>query len=91
MQVVIVHSNGALVIEPRFEYFLHPSQWTHFSGTGGYLSDARYVPDPEVVKEQSMGRRWSWVPWTTEQEESCCGLLVKLKVRVERARGGRGL
>ncbi|KAH7405811.1 hypothetical protein DE146DRAFT_608776 [Phaeosphaeria sp. MPI-PUGE-AT-0046c] len=91
MQVVVVHSNGALMIEPRFEYFLHTSQWTHFSGTGSYLSDARYVPDMEVAKEQGMGRRWSWVPWTEEQEESCCGLLVKLKVRVGRAREGRGL
>lgn len=91
MQVVLVHSNGALMIEQREEYFFHSSQWTYFSGTGEYVSDSRYVPDPEVPMEQGPGRRWCHVPWTTEQEESCCGLLVKLKVRTERAKGGREL
>jgi hypothetical protein len=32
-------------------------------------------------KDQSWGRRWIWVPWTREMEESC-RLVVRLKVRV---------
>lgn len=81
-----------MAIEHRYEYFLHESQWTHFSGTGGYVSNRNCVPDPDKgMKELGMGKRWSWVPWTDEMEESCCRLLVKLKVRTGKAKGGRGL
>jgi hypothetical protein len=80
-QIVVVHSDGALTIEPREDFFMHESQWTHFNGQGGYVADVRYVPDFAAPKDQGKGRRWSAIPWTTEMEESC-RLVVKLKVRV---------
>jgi hypothetical protein len=83
--VVVVHSNGRLAIEPRGEYFLHESQFTHFNGTGGYTADVHYLPDMGCPKDQSKGRRWSWVPWTREMEDSC-QLVVKLKVGVPERR-----
>jgi hypothetical protein len=80
-QVVVVHSNGTLKIESREDFFMHESQWTHFNGQGGYVADARYVPDFAAPKDQGKGRRWSAIPWTTEMEESC-RLVVRVKVRV---------
>jgi hypothetical protein len=81
-RVVVVHSNGALKIEPREDFFMHESQWTHFNGQGGYVADVRYVPDFGAPKDQATGRRWSYIPWTREMEESC-RLVVKFKVRVQ--------
>ncbi|KAH6538279.1 hypothetical protein HBI81_056180 [Parastagonospora nodorum] len=78
VQVVVVHSSGRLAIEPREDFFLHSSQWTHFDGHGGYALDGGYVPDLEAPKEQGKGRRWCWVPWTGEMETSC-RLVVKLR------------
>lgn len=71
VQIVVVHSNGALVIEDRENFFLHSSQWTHYTGHGDYRADQDYVPDMTVPKEQGKNRRWSYLPWTKEMEESC--------------------
>lgn len=78
VQVVVVHSSGRLAIEPREEFFMHSSQWTHFDGYGGYALNGEYLPDLEAPKEQGSGRRWCWVPWTGEMERSC-RLMVKLR------------
>jgi hypothetical protein len=79
--IVAVNSSGRLAIETRGDFFLYESQWTHYTGHGGYRADVRYEPDMSCPKDQSRGRRWSWVPWTREMEESC-RLVVKLKIRV---------
>jgi hypothetical protein len=77
-----VHSNGALKVENRENMFMHESQITHFDGTGGYVFDAVHSYDERAPKQQGPGRRWSYVPWTREQEDSYAKkkLLVKLKV-----------
>ncbi|KAI8937691.1 hypothetical protein NX059_005392 [Plenodomus lindquistii] len=80
-QIVVVHSNGALTIELRGPFFMHASQWTHFNGCGGYQLDALQSFDETAPKQQGPGRRWSYLPWTEEQEKSCrVELVVKLKV-----------
>ena len=66
-----MHSNGALRIEQRENFFQHASQWTHYDGYGGYRDDANVVGDFAAPKDQARGRRWSYLPWTKEQEESC--------------------
>lgn len=71
VQVVVVHSDGALKIGPREDFFQHASQWTHCDGLGGYQDNANVVGDFTALKDQSIGRRWSYLPWTKEQEESC--------------------
>lgn len=78
-----MHSDGALEVERREYMFEHPSQWTHFDGTGGYRDDALYDLDYRAPKQQGSGRRWCYLPWTSKQEESCrpLSLIVKLKVR----------
>jgi len=63
--------------------FLHASQWTHYDGNGVYRDDEGYVLDDRAPKQQASSRRWSYLPWTSEQEESC-RLLVKLKVKRKR-------
>jgi hypothetical protein len=77
-----VHSSGALKVESRENMFMHESQITHFDGTGGYVLDAVHSYDERAPKQQGPGRRWSYVPWTREQEESYGKkkLVVKLKV-----------
>ncbi|KAF2819977.1 hypothetical protein CC86DRAFT_398232 [Ophiobolus disseminans] len=92
VQAVVVHSDGALKVEPREEFFQHASQWTHYDGVGGYRDDANLVGSFDAQKDQSIGRRWSYLPWTKEQEESCRGeedvvsadekRVLKLKVRL---------
>lgn len=83
VEAVIVHSDGALRVERRENMFLHASQWTHYDGNGEYRDDERYVLDDHAPKQQASSRRWSYLSWTREQEESC-RLLVKLKVNLKR-------
>ncbi|KAJ4374198.1 hypothetical protein N0V83_002939 [Neocucurbitaria cava] len=71
VEVVVIHSDGALKVELRENLFMHPSQWTHFDGYGGYRLDEPQIVDERAPKEQGPGRRWSYLPWTKEQEESC--------------------
>jgi hypothetical protein len=78
-EVVVVHSSGELKVELRENFFFHDSQWTHFNGTGGYQADEEYVPDFAATRDQSAGRRWSWVPWTREMENSCGVLKIRLR------------
>lgn len=87
-EAVVVHSNGALIVEARenFFYYSHPSQWTHFDGYGRYREDEPYVCDESAPKDQGKGRRWSYLPWTTEQEKSCRPVMLKLGVRNETVR-----
>lgn len=79
--MVVVYSNGALVVEPRGSQSMHPSQWTHFDGRGRYRNDDPRLPNEALLKQQGPGRRWSYLPWTEEQEDTCkTRLVVKLKV-----------
>jgi hypothetical protein len=73
IQVVVVHSDGALKVEAREKFFQHASQWTHYDGRGGYVDDRNVVLDFLAPKDQARERRWSYVPWTRTQEESCRG------------------
>ena len=83
VEAVVVHSDGALKVERRENMFLHQSQWTHYDGNGEYRDDERYFLDDRAPKQQASGRRWSYLPWTSGQEESC-RMLVKLKVNLKR-------
>ncbi|CAE7206375.1 hypothetical protein P3342_011407 [Pyrenophora teres f. teres] len=83
VEAVIVHSDGALKVERRENMFMHDSQWTHYDGYGEYRDDEHYVMDDRAPKQQGRSRRWSYLPWTNEQDESC-RLLVKLKVNLKR-------
>lgn len=79
--MVVVHSNGALVVEPRGPLSMHSSQWTHFDGHGRYRNDDPRLSNEALPKQQGSGRRWSYLPWTEEQEDTCkARLVVKLKV-----------
>jgi hypothetical protein len=98
-QVVIVRSDGRLAIELRENYFQHSSQWTHFDGKGQYTDDRIYVPHMNAPKDQVRGRRWSYLPWTRDMEESCKQkLYIRLKgwnstmveEEKEKEKGGRG-
>ena len=79
VEVVIVNSNGALTVELRNRYFVHESQWVHYDGNGGYRLDEPQIVDQTVPKEQGPGRRWSYLPFTKEQEESCAPLRIDLR------------
>ncbi|KAH9863206.1 hypothetical protein IAQ61_009483 [Plenodomus lingam] len=60
---------------------MHASQWTHFNGRGGYEVDALQNFEEGAPRQQGPGRRWSYLPWTEEQAESCrMELLVRLRV-----------
>lgn len=74
-----MHSDGSLKVEPRENYFMHTGQWTHFDGYGGYRLDERQVVDEAAPKQQGRGRRWSYLPWTREQEESCRPFMIDLR------------
>ena len=84
VEVIVVQSDGALTVEPRENFSMHTSQWTHFDGYGGYRLDDQQVVDDTVLKEQGPGRRWSYLPWTREQEESCRPLRIDLRSSAKR-------
>ncbi|KAF1940495.1 hypothetical protein EJ02DRAFT_229007 [Clathrospora elynae] len=90
LEAVVVHSTGALKVEPRENMFSHHSQWTHFDGTGGYIQDTVHSFDELAPKEQGLGRRWSYAPWTSEQEESCKRATLMVKLKYKRKHGDAG-
>ena len=84
-EIVVVHSNGALeIVHADFAYF-HDSQWTHYSGRGGYVHDWWYTADEDIenLKVQGVGRRWAYLPWTMEQEVSCRPMRLRLRMSTE--------
>ena len=84
-----MHSDGALTVERRDEMSKDYIQWTHHGGKGEHRDDAVYATDGDAPKPQGPARRWSYVPWTSAQEESCKppSLVVKLKVNLKRKFG----
>lgn len=75
-----MHSTGALEVTDREGLYFHASQWTHHSGTGEFVDDEKYDADPDAgTKVQGKGRRWAYLPWTREQEESCRGFTVRMR------------
>jgi hypothetical protein len=87
-----VHSDGALEIERRDEISRGHLQWTHNDGKGGSRKHAMYAANGGTPKQQGPARRWSYVPWTSAQEESCkpASLVVTLKVNLKRKLGTNG-
>ncbi|KAF2738409.1 hypothetical protein EJ04DRAFT_549905 [Polyplosphaeria fusca] len=77
--VIMIHSNGAIEISNWEQFFFHASQWTHMGGKGQYIHDEWYVPDfdKSKLKYQGAGRRWSYLPWTEEQDTSCRNLAIR--------------
>lgn len=87
-----MQSNGALTVERSAAYYVHPSQWTHYTGHGHYRLDDVRKMNVMKTKFQGPGRRWSYLPWTEEQEQSCrAQLVVRLKVGGARKKRGDAL
>jgi hypothetical protein len=84
-EVIIVRSTGALeVVQTDVAYF-HDSQWTHYDGRGGRIHDWWYTADDDIdkLKVQGIGRRWTYLPWTKEQEVSCRPMRLRLRMNTE--------
>ncbi|KAF2867954.1 hypothetical protein BDV95DRAFT_501882 [Massariosphaeria phaeospora] len=80
-EVVVVDSTGALLVEKLEMFYFHDSQWSHYDGVGRQTDDKWYNGDPDAPKKyQGAGRRWSYIPWTTEQEASCMPRMIKLRL-----------
>jgi hypothetical protein len=79
-EMLVVQSTGAITVEKMEMYYFHSSQFTHYSGHGGYVDDRWYDADPTAEpKFQGKGRRWAYLPWTTEQEHSCRPFMLSWK------------
>ncbi len=86
VEVAVVRSDGKIAVEPRDQFFMHESQWTHFDGYGEYRLDEPQIVDETAPKEQGPGRRWSYLPWTKEQEKSCAPMMIDLRPLFKRNR-----
>ncbi|CAN9296261.1 unnamed protein product [Alternaria alternata] len=86
VQVVVVHSDGALTIERKDEMPKHHIKWTLSDGKTENGGDSGYDAVSNSLNQQGPARRWTYVPWTSEQDESCkrLSLVVKLKVNHKR-------
>lgn len=84
-QVIVVHSTGQLEVVDGEPFYFHASQWSHFDGNGRYEDDYGYGADPDApTKYQGKGRRWSYLPWTKEQESSCNPFTLKLRMNMKK-------
>lgn len=96
-EVVVVEANGGLKVEPRAR-FTQPSQFTRFDGYGRRRIDGPQSVHSIMSKGQGPGRRWSYLPWTREQEQSCkqeeqqqpTKLYLKLRLNPKPKRGNKG-
>ncbi|CAN9294849.1 unnamed protein product [Alternaria alternata] len=86
VQVVVVHSDVALIVERKDEMHKHHIKWTLSDGKTENGDDSGYDVVSDSLKQQGPARRWTYVPWTSEQDESCkrLSLVVKLKVNHKR-------
>ncbi|KAH8639232.1 hypothetical protein IG631_07002 [Alternaria alternata] len=64
----------------------HHIKWTLSDGKTENGGDSGYDVVSGSLKQQGLARRWTYVPWTSEQDESCkwLSLVVKLKVNHKR-------
>jgi hypothetical protein len=86
LEIVVVQPNGALTVELRGDCFLRARPWTQCDGNGD--EDERSFGVGHVaVGDQGKAQRWSYLPWTTEIEESCLPMTVRLRLWNE-AEGG---
>jgi hypothetical protein len=90
-EAVVVHDNGAIKVERGEDVFELLGLRTYFDGTGVCREDAAFDVDGRVLNQQGPGRRWSYLPWTGEQEESCKPpkLVLKLSLKAESGLGRR--
>ena len=81
-----MHSDGALTIERKDEMPKHHIKWTLSDGKTENGGDSGYDAVSNSLNQQGPARRWTYVPWTSEQDESCkcLSLVVKLKVNNKR-------
>ncbi|ORY11555.1 hypothetical protein BCR34DRAFT_624800 [Clohesyomyces aquaticus] len=77
-QVIFIHSSGTLEVKDGDVMRLHPSSWSHFSGTGGYTDGLWLHPSGEL-KLEGKWRKWSYLPWTEETQETCKPSTIKLR------------
>jgi hypothetical protein len=93
LEAVVVHDNGVIKVERGEDLFELLGQRTYFDGTGVCREDAVYDVDCRVPKQQGPGRRWSYLPWMSEQEESCKPpkLIIKLRLKGEESARGEGV
>jgi len=84
-ELIVVHSNGALEVAHKDFAYFHDSQWTHYSGRGGYVHDWWYTADDNIenLKVQGAGRRWAYLPWTMDQEVSCRPRKLRLRMSTD--------
>ncbi|KAH7126940.1 hypothetical protein B0J11DRAFT_432719 [Dendryphion nanum] len=89
---IVIRSTGKIDVLNTTEtekLYFHASQWTHYSGTGRYQDDATYCADLDVArKSQGPGRRWAYLPWTKEQEESCAPFKIRIPAQFWGGAGG---
>ncbi|KAH7402691.1 hypothetical protein BKA66DRAFT_390198, partial [Pyrenochaeta sp. MPI-SDFR-AT-0127] len=71
MEVVVVLSNGELKVESWAKFFMQSSQNGHLTEYDEQPADGSECVYDSALKEQGPGRRWSYLPWTREQEQSC--------------------
>lgn len=71
-EVLVVHSTGKLQVATWSEYYFHASQWTESTGRGEFRDWKGYSADFDAeIRTQGLSRRWCWLPWTDEMEQSC--------------------
>lgn len=78
-EVVVVHADGTLSVMLEDQFLEQKIQQLRLDYPGhatGIVSTAtRY----KMLKPQGPGKRWSYIPWTKKQEESCQPLKLKLR------------
>ena len=76
-EVVVVHSDGALTVEAKDHFFGYSSPFASINGNGrSHLEDRETLRKTAVL---GLSRRWSFLPFTKEQEKSCAPLKIDLR------------
>lgn len=81
-EVVVVQSNGALTVKKLEHVSMDPKFQMRFDGYGNHRPGERdHGTHSKRPSMQGKGRKWSYLPWTEEQEKSCRPIRLKLVLK----------
>ncbi|CAN9293441.1 unnamed protein product [Alternaria alternata] len=86
MRLGLPRTEKGALCERKDEMPKHHIKWTLSDGKTENGGDSGYDAVSNSLNQQGPARRWTYVPWTSEQDESCkrLSLVVKLKVNHKR-------
>lgn len=81
VEIVVVDPDGKLSVMSKDQFLMQKMKQLQLDHPHGSTANFSKVAQYMMLRPQGPGKRWSYVPWTRKQEESCQPQKLSLKRR----------